>query len=69
MMMIRTISIFILITGLVAKNYLIEVADEGGDEGETEIAGEAGESQGDYQLGNTRHPQLFGQYGRAGCSG
>ena len=47
----RTISIFILITGLLAKNYLIEVADEGGDEGETEIAGEAGGEQGlDYSL-------------------
>ena len=34
--MIRTISIFILITtGLLAKKYLLEVADEGGDEGKT----------------------------------
>ena len=44
--MIRTITIFIFITGLVAKNYLIEVADEGRDEGETEIAGEAGGERG-----------------------
>ena len=45
--MIRTISIFILITtGLLAKNYFIEVADEGGDEGETETAEEAGGEQG-----------------------
>ena len=37
----RTISIFILITtGLLAKNYLIELADEGGD------AEEAGGEQG-----------------------
>ena len=50
-MMLRTISIFILITGLVAKNYLIEVADEGGDEGETETAEEAGGEQGlDYSF-------------------
>ena len=36
--MIRTIIIFILITtGLLAKNYLIELADEGGDEGKTKI--------------------------------
>ena len=43
----RTISIFILITtGLLAKNYLIELADEGGDEGETERAGEAGGERG-----------------------
>ena len=51
MTMIRTISIFILITGLVAKNYLIEVADEGGDEGETETAGESGGERGlDFSL-------------------
>ena len=49
--MIRTISIFILVTGLLAKHYLIEVGDEGGDEGETEIAGEAGGERGlDFSL-------------------
>ena len=50
-MMIRIISIFILITGLLAKNYLIKVADQGGDEGETETAEEAGGEQGlDYSF-------------------
>ena len=49
--MIRTTIIFILITGLLAKNYLIEVADEGGDEGETEVAKEErGEEGSDFSL-------------------
>ena len=48
----RTISIFILITtGLLAKNYLIELADEGGHEGETGTTEEAGGEQGfDYSF-------------------
>ena len=40
--MTRTIIIFLLITGLLAKNYLIDAADEGGHEGGEEGGDEEG---------------------------
>ena len=40
--MTRTIIIFLLITGLLAKNYLIDVVDEGGHEGGEEGGDEEG---------------------------
>ena len=40
--MTRTVIIFLLITGLLAKKYLIDVADKGGDEGGNEGGNEEG---------------------------
>ena len=40
--MTRTVIIFLLITGLLAKKYLIDVADKGGDEGGDEGGNEEG---------------------------
>ena len=55
----RTITIFILLTGLLAKNYLIEVADEGGDQGGDEVADEGGL---DYSLNRNLKMVLDGQF-------
>ena len=41
-MMTRTITIFLLITGLLAKHYLIDVADKGRAEGEDDEGVEKG---------------------------
>ena len=61
--MIRTTIIFILITGLLAKNYLIEVADEGGDEEETEVAKEEGGEEGsDFSLQRNLEMKQDGQF-------
>ena len=61
--MIRTTIIFILITGLLAKNYLIEVAEEGGDEEETEVAKEEGGEEGsDFSLQKNFEMEQDGQF-------
>ena len=44
--MTRTVIIFLLITGLLAKKYLIDVADKGGDEGGNEGGNEEGAEEG-----------------------
>ena len=44
--MTRTVIIFLLITGLLAKKYLIDVADKGGDEGGDEGGNEEGAEEG-----------------------
>ena len=59
----RTISIFILITSLLAKNYLIEVAEEGGDKGGAEVAEKEGDEGGsDYSLNKNFKMVLDGQF-------
>ena len=62
-MMKRTTIIFILLTGLLAKNYLIEVADEGGDQGGAEVAEEEGgdEDGSDFSLNRNLNMVLDGQ--------
>ena len=61
--MIKTTIIFILITGLLAKNYLIEVADEGGDEEETEVSKEEGGEEGsDFSLQKNFRMEQDGQF-------
>ena len=49
--MTRTVIIFLLITGLLAKKYLIEVADKGGDEGVDSGEDEGGDEGGDEEGG------------------
>ena len=44
--MTRTVIIFLLITGLLAKKYLIEVTDKGGDEGVDSGEDEGGDEEG-----------------------
>ena len=44
--MTRTVIIFLLITGLLAKKYLIDVADKGGDEGVDSAEDEGGDEEG-----------------------
>ena len=67
-MMKRTITIFILLTGLLAKKYLIEVADEegdqGGDQGGAEVAEEEGgdEDGSDFSLHRNLNMVLDGQF-------
>ena len=61
--MIRTIIIFILITGLLAKNYLIEVAHKGGDEGHPDVAEEEGGEAGlDYSFLKNFEMKIDGQF-------
>ena len=62
-MMKRTITIFILLTGLLAKKYLIEVADEEGDQGGVEVAEEEGGDEGgsDFSLNRNLKMVLDGQ--------
>ena len=57
----RTISIFMLITALLAKNYLIEVADEGAKEAE-ERGDEEGSDYSDYSLNKNFKMVLDGQF-------
>ena len=59
--MIRTTIIFILITGLLAKNYLIEVAEEDGEE--TEVSNEEGGEEGsDFSLQKNFRMEQDGQF-------
>ena len=44
--MTRTVIIFLLITGLLAKKYLIDVADKGEDEGVDSAEDEGGDEEG-----------------------
>ena len=48
-MMTRTFIIFLLITGLLAKKYLIDVADKGGDEGVDSAEDEGGDEGGNEE--------------------
>ena len=62
-MMKRTFTIFILLTGLLAKNYLIEVADEGEDQRGAEVADDGGDEGGlDYSLNRNLKMVLDGQF-------
>ena len=47
--MTRTFIIFLLITGLLAKKYLIDVADKGGDEGVDSAEDEGGDEGGNEE--------------------
>ena len=47
--MTRTVIIFLLITGLLAKKYLIDVADKGGDEGVDSAEDEGGDEGGNEE--------------------
>ena len=47
--MTRTVIIFLLITGLLAKKYLIEVTDKGGDEGVDSAEDEGGDEGGNEE--------------------
>ena len=66
-MMKRTITIFILLTGLLAKKYLIEVADEGGDQTGDQAGAEVAEEEGgdeggsDFSLNRNLKMVLDGQ--------
>ena len=59
----RIITIFILLTGLLAKNYLIEVADEGEDQRGAEVADDGGDEGGlDYSSNRNLKMVLDGQF-------
>ena len=59
--MIRTIIHYILITGLLAKNYLIEVGDKGDKDGSDQVVGEE-TGEDDYSVPLNIEMKQYGQY-------